>query len=43
MGKLTEQLRERFYVDDIHPYQHFESEVAASLQPSDTLLGPAQL
>lgn len=38
MTKLTERLQERFYGDDVHPYQIFEQEVAASLRPTDTLL-----
>ena len=38
MSNLTEQLRERFYGDDIHPYELFEREVSAALRPGDTLL-----
>jgi ubiquinone/menaquinone biosynthesis C-methylase UbiE len=38
MTALTEQLRDKFYGNDVHPYQHFELEVAAALKPGDTLL-----
>lgn len=38
MSNLTEALRERFYGDDVHPYELFEREVAAALRPGDTLL-----
>jgi len=38
MSNLTEQLRERFYGDDVHPYELFERGVAAALRPGDTLL-----
>ena len=38
MSRLAEQLREKYYGDDTHPYELFEREVAAVLRPSDTLL-----